>query len=238
MIRFYANFEMGINATKRVIDYADVKTEPKDGDEPPASWPSAGVISVDNLTVSCAPELPPVPKKLLFTLKSNEHLNDALERMHPGSSNDTSTSFALNAPVSEGGGNFSQGQRQLLCLARSILQQRKVLVLDEANSSFEMETDGYIQQAIRSEFGGNMSSLLVIARRLSTIADFDCILAMGTMENLWNWEPPKELLAIKKGVFWELVNQSGEKAPLERTIRGEQQYSEVPIANMNDRRCR
>ncbi|KAF7188447.1 Pleiotropic ABC efflux transporter of multiple drugs YBT1 [Pseudocercospora fuligena] len=297
MIRFYANFEMGMNATERVIDYADIETEPKDGDEPPASWPSAGTMLVDNLTVSYAPELPPVLKKLSFTLKSNERmgvvgrtgagkstlalalfrfmnasegqvtidgldsaklkvhalrralaivpqqptlftgtiksnldpfdwyseaeLNDALERVHLGSANDTSTSFALNAPVSEGGENFSQGQRQLLCLARAILQQPKIMILDEATSSVDMETDGYIQQAIRSEFGRNMSSLLVIAHRLSTIADFDRIMVMDHGE-IVELGTPKELLTIEKGVFRELVNQSGEKALLEKTIRGEQ----------------
>ncbi|EME83529.1 putative ABC transporter [Pseudocercospora fijiensis CIRAD86] len=307
MIRFYANFEMGMNATERVIDYADIRTEPKDGDEPPASWPSKGTMVVDNLTVSYAPELPPVLKKLSFTLKSNERmgvvgrtgagkstlalalfrfmnvsegqvtidgldsaklklhalrralaivpqqptlftgtiksnldpfdwyseaeLNDALERVHLGSANDTSTSFALNAPVSEGGENFSQGQRQLLCLARAILQQPKIMILDEATSSVDMETDGYIQQAIRSEFGRNMSSLLVIAHRLSTIADFDRILVMDHGE-IVELGTPKELLAIEKGVFRELVNQSGEKALLEKTILGEQQYSELSSSSL------
>jgi ABC-type multidrug transport system fused ATPase/permease subunit len=152
-----------------------------------------------------------------FDWYSETQLNDALERVHLVSSN--GKSFSLDTAVSEGGANFSHGQRQLLCLARAILQQPKIMILDEATSAVDMETDGHIQQAIRSEFGRNMSSLLVIAHRLSTIADFDRILVMDDGK-IVEAGSPKDLIRIEGGVFQELVNQSGEKGLVEMIILG------------------
>lgn len=296
MIRFYSNFEMDMNATERVIEYASIEIEPQGGLDPPAAWPTRGCLTVDNLVVAYSSELQPVLKGVTFTMDSNERvgvvgrtgsgkstlalalfrfmearqgkvfidgldistiklqalrrglaivpqhptlftgsirsnldpfdlysemeLNDALERVHLVSHNTRSTDpFILDTAVSEGGANFSQGQRQLLCLARAILQRPKIMILDEATSAIDMETDGHIQQAIRSEFGRNMGSLLVIAHRLSTIADFDRILVMDDGEIVESGTP-KELLTVQGGVFQELVNKSGEKALLEKIILG------------------
>lgn len=152
-----------------------------------------------------------------FGWYSQTELLDALERVHLWSMDDKSSSLSLDKAVSEGGAN--QGQRQLLCLARAILQQPKIMILDEATSAVDIETDGYIQQAIRSEFGRKMSSLLVIAHRLSTIADFDRILVMDE-GRVVEFGSPEELVQIEGGVFRDLVNQSGEKAVLEEIILG------------------
>lgn len=92
-----------------------------------------------------------------------------------------------------------------------------MLVLDEATSAVDMETDGLIQQAIRAEFGWQASSLLVIAHRLSTVADFDRVLVMGDGEVV-EFGEPRELLKIEGGQFRDLVNQSGERALLEEII--------------------
>lgn len=93
------------------------------------------------------------------------------------------------------------------------------MVLDEATSAVDMETDALIQQSIRSEFGRSDSSLLVIAHRLSTIADFDRILVLDAGKVV-EWGAPRELLEIEGGVFKGLVEKSGEKAAVERVILG------------------
>ncbi|KLJ05421.1 hypothetical protein EMPG_11095 [Blastomyces silverae] len=126
----------------------------------------------------------------------------------------------LDSTISEGGLNLSQGQRQLLCLARAIVSQPKIMVLDEATSAVDMATDTLIQRSIRSEFGRNSTTLLVIAHRLSTIADFDRILVMDAGKAV-EFGAPKDLIQIDSGVFRGLVEESGEREVLKQIILGE-----------------
>ncbi|KAL9596849.1 MAG: hypothetical protein Q9219_005519 [cf. Caloplaca sp. 3 TL-2023] len=123
---------------------------------------------------------------------------------------------SLLSRISEGGLNLSQGQRQLLCLARAIVSRPKIMVLDEATSAVDMATDVLIQRSIREEFGD--STLIVIAHRLSTIADFDMILVMSEGKAV-EYDTPRNLL-VKRGVFWEMMEQSGERDRLEEIILG------------------
>lgn len=123
---------------------------------------------------------------------------------------------SLTTPVSSAGANLSQGQKQLLCLARAILSRPKLLVLDEATSAVDMVTDQLIQRTIREEFAN--TTLLVVAHRLSTVADFDKILVMLDGKAV-EFGSPKDLLETGE-VFKGLVEQSGEREGLERTIRG------------------
>lgn len=152
-----------------------------------------------------------------FGWYSETELADVLERVHLSLPSKGPNSLFLDVQVSEGGANFSQGQRQLLCLARAILQRAKVMIMDEATSAVDMETDALIQRTIRSEFGRSMSSFLVIAHRLSTIADFDRILVMND-GHVVEFGAPEDLIKIEGGEFRELVNQSGERALLEEII--------------------
>ncbi|KAL2060542.1 hypothetical protein VTL71DRAFT_9183 [Oculimacula yallundae] len=123
---------------------------------------------------------------------------------------------SLNSPITEGGLNLSQGQRQLLCLARAIVSRPKIMVLDEATSAVDMATDALIQRSIREEFGD--STLIVIAHRLSTIADFDKILVMGEGK-VEEFGSPKELFELENGVFRGMIAESGEREKLEALIR-------------------
>lgn len=125
----------------------------------------------------------------------------------------------LSSELSTGGLNISQGQRQLVCLARAMIKKPKMMVLDEATSTVDMENDALIQKSIRSEFGRNSSSLLVIAHRLRTVVDFDRILVMDAGVAV-EFGTPKELMGIEQGHFKKLVNSSGEKEALEKMILG------------------
>jgi ABC-type multidrug transport system fused ATPase/permease subunit len=122
---------------------------------------------------------------------------------------DTNVSIfnSLSYPISEGGLNLSQGQRQLLCLACIIISRPKIMVFDEATSAVDMNTDASIQRTIQKEFTD--STLLVIAHRLGTIADFDRILVMSEGRAV-EFGASIDLLR-EQGAFWNMVKGSGER---------------------------
>jgi len=111
----------------------------------------------------------------------------------------------LNDVVAEGGENFSQGQRQLLCIGRSLLRKPKILVMDEATASIDNETDATIQQMIRENFAE--ATVLTIAHRLNTIMDSDRILVLDD-GHIAELDTPENLMAQEHGHFKAMVEKS------------------------------
>jgi ABC-type multidrug transport system fused ATPase/permease subunit len=103
------------------------------------------------------------------------------------------------------------GQRQLIALARALVKKSSLIVLDEATSSVDFETDHKIQQTIRSEFGH--STLLCIAHRLRTVLDMDRILVLDS-GRLIEFDDPYTLITRENGVFKQMCEKSGEYADL------------------------
>ncbi|KAG3212917.1 Multidrug resistance-associated protein 1 [Phytophthora cactorum] len=97
----------------------------------------------------------------------------------------------LDAEVLEGGDNFSVGERQLICLARAIIRDSKILCLDEATASMDHSTDEFIQTSIRREFAE--ATVLTIAHRVETILDYDKILVLK-QGHIVEFGSPSELL--------------------------------------------
>ncbi|KAJ2688893.1 ABC transporter C member 13 [Coemansia spiralis] len=115
--------------------------------------------------------------------------------------NDKHQKIGINRNVGQDDNRFSSGQRQLFSLCRLIMRKRKVLILDEATAEVDLETDGKMQELIRSEF--SECTVLTIAHRLDTIMSSDRIIVMEKGE-IAEIGPPQELIA-KGGKFAELV---------------------------------
>ncbi|KAF2422732.1 putative ABC bile acid transporter [Tothia fuscella] len=119
--------------------------------------------------------------------------------------------LTLDSSVSASGANLSQGQRQLLSLARAILIRPKLLILDEATSAVDKATDNLIQQSIRANFAH--STILVIAHRLSTVIDFDKIMVIRDGACV-EFGRPEELMGIRDGEFKRIVECSAGRSAI------------------------
>lgn len=135
------------------------------------------------------------------------HLKDFVLKLEREQEIDsTGAGDKLSCTVSEGGSNFSAGQRQLICLARSLLSTSKILVLDEATAAVDAQTDKIIQATIRSEFKNK--TIIAIAHRIDTVMDSDRILSLEYGE-VKEFDTPENLLKNPDGIFYSLCKQGG-----------------------------
>ncbi|RXG69609.1 Multidrug resistance-associated protein 5 [Armadillidium vulgare] len=115
--------------------------------------------------------------------------------------------------VEAAGENFSVGERQLLCLARALLRNSKVLLLDEATASVDVETDHLIQDTIRDAFAN--CTVLTIAHRLNTIAAYDRVMVLDagkTIVSLFQvkeFDTPINLMQNENSMFKEMMAAMG-----------------------------
>ncbi|CAL1699089.1 unnamed protein product [Somion occarium] len=294
MVRRFVGLEQAMVAVERVKEFSEIKREPAEFIEPrpPASWPSNGIIKVEDLVIRYAPDLPPVLHNLSFKIRPGEKVGilgrtgsgkstlalsffrfvepaqgriliddldiatvgltdlrskltiipqdptilsgtlrsaldvfneyqdaeiyEALRRVHlippegtPAEDADTvngSVFRSLDSSVSEGGENFSTGEKQLLCMARAILKRTKVLVMDEATASVDYATDELIGKTIRHEFAD--STILTIAHRLRTIIDYDRIMLLEE-GRIVEFDRPATLLQDTSSKFYALCQATG-----------------------------
>ncbi|XP_075556540.1 ATP-binding cassette sub-family C member 2-like [Dermacentor variabilis] len=222
---WYENPEEGKKGTARnfsaTIPYAPALDK---GD-----WPSKGKLHFDGYTASYLPGvLPDVLVNVSFRVDSREkdtclmrgplrevldptctcsdeevrqalvkvHLTD-LVAQHPNS---------IFMEVGEGGSNLSAGQRQLVCLARALLRKPRILVLDEATSHMDGDTDRLIQRTLREGF--SECTMLTIAHRLDTVLDYDKILVMDG-GHVAEFGPTLELASNPCSRFHTMLNRAG-----------------------------
>lgn len=194
--------------------------------------PEQGLITIDGINTSAIKlgdlrrgigYIPQNPALFSGTIRTNldpfdqypdSTLNNALRQVmlvanSEADQSNASRPLALNSPVAAGGGNISHGQRQLLCLARILIQKHKLIMLDEATSAVDDRTDEAIQTVIQAD---TEQTLIVVAHRLKTVASFDKIVVMDS-GTIVEQGPPGELLEAR-GAFYGLVMSSEDSSDL------------------------
>jgi len=195
---------------------------------------TSGSIYFDNLAIdkvnldalrSNVTIIPQIPELLSGSLRGNldpfdqyddATLNDALRAAGLTSIQQETDDgrITLDTAISSGGGNLSVGQRQILALARAMVRKSKLLILDEATSAIDYETDTVIQDSLRHGLGNDVT-LFIIAHRLQTIMDADKIMVLDS-GRVVEFGKPNELLRISGGKLKSLVDESGDKDALYR----------------------
>ena len=148
----------------------------------------------------------------------------------------------LEYPISEDGQNFSLGQKQLFCLARAILNNSRVLALDEATgkkdfvivlimkAAMDLETDALIQASIRKAFEKN--TVITIAHRLDTIIDYDKILVMDAGVAV-EFDTVQNLLNKSDSIFASLAAEAGIDPS---TVKKRGQIEESPLKEKKEKK--
>lgn len=135
---------------------------------------------------------PDATEEEIIAAAKSAHAHSFIRRMPDG----------YDTVISEEGGNLSQGQKQLLCIARVMLTLPPMLILDEATSSIDTRTEIKIQQAFEAMMQGRTS--FIVAHRLSTIKNADVILVMKDGDIIE--QGSHEVLLAQKGFYARLYN--------------------------------
>eukprot|EP00106_Octopus_bimaculoides_P007974 XP_014775416.1 PREDICTED: multidrug resistance-associated protein 5-like [Octopus bimaculoides] len=140
-----------------------------------------------------------------FSEYSDEKLWESLEKVQI-KSKIMSMEHCLDSMVEENGENISVGERQLICMARALLKNNKILLLDEATASIDTGTDAIIQATIARVFSDY--TVLTIAHRLNTVLNCDKILVMDQGEII-EFDSPEVLLSKPSSMFSQMMSTSG-----------------------------
>jgi ABC-type multidrug transport system fused ATPase/permease subunit len=143
-----------------------------------------------------------------FGKYSDSEIWETLRRVHLADAIDAMPN-KLDSELADEGANFSLGQRQLLCVGRAILRRSKILLLDEASSSIDLETDYLLQRTLRTEFAD--CTTITIAHRLATIMDSDRVMVLEA-GMLKEFDSPVNLLSNPNSLFSSLHQQAQSSA--------------------------
>ncbi|KAJ7768239.1 multidrug resistance-associated ABC transporter [Mycena metata] len=204
---------------KSSLTLALLRAIPTEGSVFYDGFPTAS-INLDALRTNIT-IIPQSPELLAGTLRHNldifgthedAELNDALRAAGFGADSE----ITLDTPIASGGSNLSVGQRQIVALARALVRGSKVLILDEATSAIDYETDGAIQAALRRELGTGVT-LISVAHRLKSVMNADKVMVLDG-GRIVEFGAPKDLLKDKEGMFRALVDESEDKEVLYSTV--------------------
>ena len=146
------------------------------------------------------------PPDLASTSTDEAQANPDLTKISTNTHENINVFLNLASPITESGSNLSQGQRQLLCLARALLKSPRVLLMDEATASIDYATDAKIQDTLRELQG---KTIITIAHRLQTIADYDKVLVLDKGQVI-EYDAPWELIRKEDGIFKGMCEMSGD----------------------------
>ncbi|XP_055588125.1 probable multidrug resistance-associated protein lethal(2)03659 [Uranotaenia lowii] len=207
-------------AGKSSIIQALFRLAPIDGSSQVSGFPSA--IEIDKIDIGGVPLrklraaiaiIPQDPVIFSGSLRNNldpagqlgdDRIWKALDQVELKQTIIRNCAGGLETKLAAGGANFSVGQRQLICLARAILRDSRIVVMDEATASMDQDTDRLIQRTIREHFRN--CTILTIAHRMHTVMDSDRILVMDA-GRVVEFDSPRNLLQAS-GYFRRLFNES------------------------------
>ncbi|KAI9294503.1 hypothetical protein K502DRAFT_365790 [Neoconidiobolus thromboides FSU 785] len=208
-----------------------------------------GAIEIDSVDIShlelfeLRSKIAVIPQEpVLFygTIRSNLDPNNlhtdhniwhALESVHLAEKV-RSMKLQLDAPIVENGTVFTFAQRQLFCVARAILLNCKILILDEATSAVDLHTEGFIRDVINKNFANH--TVMFVGHRLNSIIEADKVLVMDKGKVV-EYDAPERLLNNPNGHLYSLILQNGEVAvqnllnlAIQKAGQRDSRVSEVP----------